>query len=41
MVVTVINNRTTMFIINAAWERGKKLDDADILILCFKASEAL
>lgn len=29
-----------MFIINAAWERGKKLDDAETLTLCFKESEA-
>jgi len=30
-----------MFIINAAWEGGKKPDDAEILILSPKASEAL
>lgn len=36
-----INNCTTKFIINAAWEQGKKLDDVQILILCFKESEAL
>lgn len=39
LLTALINNPTTMFVINAAWELGKKLGDAEILTLCFTAIE--